>query len=570
MKAITRYRYGLIAIASAFILAGCESLDDSITEDPYGGGKEPLGIKLMAEAPKPEKGYPGDTIVFKAKGLMNLYDENMQDFNFKFYMNEVETPVYAATDSTLTVIVPENISTGLTYLVADNQVFYGPSFTVLGNLTIDSDYKLASQLIGGAIYDYLESQSSGVPHNYYLVGAFRNIDKTTYNGLVFVNEQGTPATKNTANYALDYGFVPSIYGSGSEETYISSISYFKDKRMLITGAFSSFSTYYDNTTLMPKNQFPTYNVAILEKNARADTTHVFFKEFGSISDATKQFQPLGSYNGGTNSAITRSFVTKDQNVILTGNFTQYFRTNYAEWFSENTETVTDVTCVVRTNDEGLLDENYRNKKDGYVGIIDGSINDAYIDSDDGVVLVGTFTSFDNIPVPGIVRLDKDGNVDRSFLANVGTGVDQTILKARYNPSMKKAVLAGRFTSFDGKSRFGLALIDNSGKLDETFVPKEISGGTFDFGTLLNANKIVASGSFRLYDGVPRQGFVVLEPDGTAIQRYNVPGEFSGELFQVIETETSIGNYGLLLIGNITRFNGKAVNNAVMLEADFNE
>ena len=66
MKRIARLTSKLIAMAAVISLAACDSLDDSITDDPYGGGREPIGIKLLAEAPMPEKGYPGDTIVFKA------------------------------------------------------------------------------------------------------------------------------------------------------------------------------------------------------------------------------------------------------------------------------------------------------------------------------------------------------------------------------------------------------------------------------------------------------------------------------------------------------------------------
>lgn len=566
MKKINSITATFSIFAAAFSFAGCESLDDSITQDPYGGGREPIGIKLLAEAPVPEKGFPGDTVVFKTRGLMNLYDEATSTFGFKFYMNEVETPVFEATDTTLTVVVPENISTGLTYLVAENQVFYGPSFTVLGNLSVDEDYKLTNVNFGGAIYDCLESRNSGVPHNYYLVGGFHYVGRTEYNGIVFVNEQGTLAAPKTTNYNTQYGFV-SVYGTGTEDSYIKSISYFDDKKMLVSGSFSNMYMNSGNSTLMPAWQVPVYNVAVLRPNAMVDTVQVRFNELGFNSSVSSQHQPLSSFNGGTNAAITESFVTSDQKVILVGNFTQYFRAVYADWFSENSETVTDVTCVVRTERNGALDESYRNKAEGYTGA-NGTVNDAYIDENDGIVIVGDFSSFDGISVPGIVRLDKDGNVDQSFLANIGKGTDLAIRKIRYNKDIQKAVLAGPFTSFNGQPRNSLAVIDINGRLDETFVPREISGGTFDFGTMLDGGKIVASGTFRLYDGVPRLGFVVLEPDGEAIQRFNVPGEFTGELNQVIETETSIGNYGLLLLGNITRFNGKTVNNAVMLEADF--
>lgn len=566
MKRIIKIQSLVMAACLSCCIAACDSLDNTITEDPYGGGKEPINIKLLSDAPKPDKGYPGDTVVFKARGLMDLYDATSGEFRFKFYMNEVETPVSAATDSTLTVVVPENISTGLTYLVAENQVFYGPAFTVLGNLAIDESFGLSGSVINGAVCDYLESRYSGSPYNFYLVGKFDKIGNTSYNGLVFINQRGTPAGQNTANYKTRYGFEPSNNFVEGEEG-ITSISYFADGQMLLSGAFSSYYVDHWQSTLMKGYQVPTDNVVILENNAALDTTRYVFNE---LINSSPNYQPLNSFNGGTNAPVKKSFVTSDQKVVLVGNFRQYFSTIPGSWYSESTQAINDITCVVRAERDGTLDETYRNVDHGYTGIAGGSISDAYMDSKDNIVIVGDFTSFDGYPAPGIVRLDPDGNVDESYMAAIGKGADNSIFKVRYNPTLHKVALAGSFNSFNGQPRAGIALLNEDGSLDEQFVPRRIEGGGVDFATLLNCNKIVASGSFRLYDGVPRQGFVVLEPDGEAIQRYNVTGEFSGELNQVVETVTSIGNYGLLLLGDITRFNGKPVNNAVMLEADFND
>ena len=56
-------------------------------------------------------------------------------------------------------------------------------------------------------------------------------------------------------------------------------------------------------------------------------------------------------------------------------------------------------------------------------------------------------------------------------------------------------------------------------------------------------------------------------DGTAQQKFNVPGVFNGQLYQVQESQTTVGSYGLLLMGKFTRFNSKVVHNMLMLELD---
>lgn len=61
--------YGVLCLLAG--LSGCEELDHSISEDPYGGGKVQFGLRLLSEDPVPAKGYPGDTVVFKADGLLD-------------------------------------------------------------------------------------------------------------------------------------------------------------------------------------------------------------------------------------------------------------------------------------------------------------------------------------------------------------------------------------------------------------------------------------------------------------------------------------------------------------------
>lgn len=72
MKLVMKYGVGLYGVLSLLTgFSGCEELDHSISEDPYGGGKVQFDLRLLSEDPVPAKGYPGDTVVFKADGLLN-------------------------------------------------------------------------------------------------------------------------------------------------------------------------------------------------------------------------------------------------------------------------------------------------------------------------------------------------------------------------------------------------------------------------------------------------------------------------------------------------------------------
>ncbi|MDO4162805.1 MAG: DUF5124 domain-containing protein [Bacteroides sp.] len=546
------------------VFSACESLDNSITSDPYGGGKEALGIKLSSDSPSPADGYPGDTIVFSGKGFLDYCNPDADEYEFTFYIADVATPIQAATDTTLTVVVPENVCSGITCLVIDNQVFYGPNFPVLGNVEVDEEYGLYDVGTDDIIYDYLENSYISADHNYYLVGAYTSIGGSSFYGIGLVDEDGDVASKNSTYFDISKGLLTTDLNSSP---YIRSISYFDDGQMLISGNFSAYESDNNSNEIDLGDVIYVNNIAVLEHTAFPDTTNYYFEE---NYNSKGSFDPVGlsTFNGGSKQTVLRSFITDNQQVIAVGNLTQYCTNEYASYYSLSEEVVTQVATVMRMNRDGTLDETYRSVDNGYIGVEGGSVNDAYMDENEGIVLVGDFTSFDGIDAPGIVRLDADGNVDENFLANIGSGIDGEITSVRYNAALDKAVLVGKFSTFNGQAIARIAIINADGTLDETFVPLEFAGGYPNFASIINKEKVIVSGAFTTYGAVPRPGFLILDMDGTATQAYNVCGTFSGQLQQVVEAETSIGGYGLLLMGEISRFNGDDAHNIVMLSANF--
>jgi hypothetical protein len=271
------------------------------------------------------------------------------------------------------------------------------------------------------------------------------------------------------------------------------------------------------------------------------------------------------FNGGTLQPILRSFVTSDNKVIAVGNFRTYARANYAA--SNPNENVYDykpVASVIRMEKNGALDESFRGGS--FVGA--SGITDAYLDQEDGVVIVGNFTSFDGVAANHIARLDQTGKIDSKFMGNIGSGANGNIAMIRYNKQLGKSVIVGDFTQFNGKPCSGVAILNRDGNVDATFIPRSMEGGRVNFASILNSGKIAISGTFKRYDQIARPGFLILDNTGQATQRFNVPGEFNGQIYQIVETQTTTGSNGLLIMGNFTRFNGDRINNIVMLEIDF--
>ena len=562
--------------------ASCESLDDSIGSDPYGGGKEPLGIKLLSEAPVPSSGVPGDTILFHAKGLSAWCDPQAGRYDFRMFMGDEEAEIVSATDSTLQVKVPQEVSTGLTYLVLENQVFYGPMFTIDGNISIDRNYGLFKNQsqFSGAIYDAVESKQKNQGGTFYVVGDMSykvNGSKTLCHGIGLIDRNGNITSQTN-------GYFESVNGSLVQSTdgtsaYPSSISLLKDNRMLVSGLFSNFyvpMTSQQNTQMGLSNYINVNNMSLLTSTALADTLQLTFSDSYTTSGSTATSVPLpvASFNGGFREQVVRSFVvpTTDggEKVIAVGNMTQYITTAWASAYANSVEQTSEIQSVCRLNMDGSLDASYRPASLSLAGPQGGTVSDACADEEGGVVIVGSFTSFDGIKAQGIVRLDAAGRVDESFMANLQGGVNGSVSCINYNTDIHAMVIAGNFTQVGNHSTQYLGIIRQDGSIDTSFSSKGFEGGQPTFATIVSKQKtkVVASGTFSQYAGVHRKGFLILDCDGVATQQYNVSGTFTGELHKVVETETSLGDYGLLLLGDFNMFNNETVNNAVMLQADF--
>jgi hypothetical protein len=530
----------------AVMFAACDQTDHSITEDPYAGGKAPLGVQLLGDAPKPSNAYPGDTVVFKAKGLLQWCDPANKRYDFEFYLSDEKVEIVSADESSISVLIPENISTGISYILMQGQVFYGPKLTILGNIRIDSEYGIAATGANGTVFCYLpHSDKSG---DIYLGGEFMTVSGAARNGIALINSRGILVAQQNTKYAPK---TPLLSGGT-----VTSLSYFSDGKVLASGTFD----YYENL-VSPNNPVMPNNIVTLNANFSPVTYIDTIYTNNTMTRIT-----LAVFNGGTEETIIRSFVTKGDSVIAVANSDSYCRYNYD--YSNRFNYLLEYTTagdVMKMNGTGQLDTVYRK---GLAGA-NALISDACKDKNDAVLLVGEFTSFDGAGAPHIVKLDAAGNIDRTFMDNIGQGANNNIDMIRYNEKLGKIVLTGRFTSFNGEARNGVAILNGDGTL-EPFNIKEIVGGAVNFAAMLDLEKIVISGTFTKYDGVSRGGFLILETDGTAIQHFNVPGAFNGQLFQVFETETTIGSYGILLMGSFNRFNGQKINNITMIEVDFED
>lgn len=213
--------------------------------------------------------------------------------------------------------------------------------------------------------------------------------------------------------------------------------------------------------------------------------------------------------------------------------------------------------MTRLNADGTIDNTF-NPGTG----ANNAVADVAIQPDGKLIIAGYFTSFNGRNSNRIVRLLVNGTVDNSF--NPGTGPDNSIDALALLPD-GKILIGGAFNSYNGTSVKGVARLNSDGTLDKTFKPdKEIDGLVFTM--LLQPNgKILVGGYFNSFNGKMRFGGITrLNADGSFDKSFN-PGE--GALFSSVYAIALQPDGKILIGGNFRFFNGVIRDHIVRLHAD---
>jgi len=529
----------------ATLLFGCKKNEVEL-KDPYANAKEALGIQFKSKVPSPAIASSGDEVDVNIRGLVKYTGK------FKLYINELEADVLKFTDSTLKFRVPVNASTGGIWITIndpklDNQTFFGPTMQIAGKVSFDPGF----QVVNGAnypIYDILRLPSGG----YFLTGAFTDYENRAIKDFPIGNVaqiNATGAVETTLKFGIGANYLVNSVVRISSGT--------QNGKFLIAGNFSSFNTKRINRANIS-------SITRLNVDGTLDSTIVDVVNV-TPNDPSKNRDTVPGFNGGVQGTIKKIFTYNDQ-IYAIGNFDYYLRAFYER--STYDSKVYDrvlMRQMVRMNMDGSMDQtfHYDAGTKQSPNAANGNISDAIQMPDGKLVLVGTFTTFNGISRNRVVRINLDGTVDNTF--NIGTGADDEISSITYNATTNKLMVGGTFKNFNGQPRTGVAMLDADGTLTAGFTFPELSGGIVNFAAQLNNGKVIVTGSFNLYRNILRQGFMVLNADGTLANGYNNTGLFQGTVEKMIETTSTAGNPAIILVGNIFRFDNIPAKNIIRVE-----
>jgi uncharacterized delta-60 repeat protein len=251
---------------------------------------------------------------------------------------------------------------------------------------------------------------------------------------------------------------------------------------------------------------------------------------------------------GFNGKIYASHVQSDGKIIVGGSFTMYNGVSAGR--------------LTRLNTDGTYDTSFNTS----IGAATGIIYDIAMQTDGKIIIVGSFTKYNNNIVNRIARILPDGSFDNSFLT--GSGSPLNITSVRVLPN-NKILIAGNFATFNGIAVNKIARLNTDGTIDSSF---NIGTGFNDNVNAIEVQsdgKIILGGNFTTYNEVTANRIIRLNEDGTQDNTFQSGTGINSGAVQTIKIDSSgnimvggsfTGNYNSIDVNRVFFLNSNGIMN----------
>jgi hypothetical protein len=168
---------------------------------------------------------------------------------------------------------------------------------------------------------------------------------------------------------------------------------------------------------------------------------------------------------------------------------------------------------------------------------------------------GSFTSVTNNLTGATISVGRvfstnssDGTFNSTFNANVSVGANATTQMSAVDPVSGKIYVCGAFTTFNGVASRGLIRLNTNGTIDRSYGTG--FNGTVNYVYVTPDQKVLCVGSFTQYLGVAANRIVRINEDGTRDGTFNILGGLNNQ-GQGIDADAT--HY--YVTGNFTQYRG---------------
>ncbi|MDR3456204.1 MAG: Calx-beta domain-containing protein [Verrucomicrobiae bacterium] len=223
--------------------------------------------------------------------------------------------------------------------------------------------------------------------------------------------------------------------------------------------------------------------------------------------------------------------------------------------------------LARLNTDGSLD------RSGFLYGLSGANNTVYAvvdQTDDQILIGGTFTSVNGTTLNHIARLNQDGTIDSSF--NPGAGADNTVyaIAETFIGGSRKVYVGGAFGLIDGQTIPFVTRLNNDGTVDNSFATGSGPVGTVYAVAAYPSNsvfagKVLIGGAFTNVNNATVGRIARLNADGSLDASFNLNVAVgAGDVVRTL----AIQNDGSVVVGgDFTTFDGVALNHLARLNSD---
>ena len=297
----------------------------------------------------------------------------------------------------------------------------------------------------------------------------------------------------------------------------------------------------DATNTPTPSNSPTPSVTATQTPTPTETLAETVAETPTPTPTLTPWDFCYSLNGGFNEQPEDAKEDSSGKIVMVGTFTTYRGQSFNR--------------IVRLNSDASIDNTF-NIGSGF----NNGVASLAIQPDGKILVGGVFTSYNGTPANGIIRLNSNGTVDNSF--NSGTGFNNTVWEI-YLQSDNKILVGGSFTQYNGNSYNRVIRLNPDGSVDNSFtIGSGFNGVVYTFSEL-SGGTIMAVGAFTSYSGATNNRIVRLNSNGTIDNTFNSGSGFDDDVYSIIVDDSG----KMVVVGGFSEYNGILSNRIVRLNND---